>query len=162
MFTWCKKTKCHFFIKCSLNNALVPQMTRLGLERGQFTENGHFLEWAWTKSYFFQFRSTHKTNGVQSFNATNFYFLIKLCIFHKFFNCPKSNIKPLMRRQHLFQLMLLTLLLIWTLTLSWRRSLSYRNQSIDLLCKSMDWFLYDRDLRMKELILLASDHCPIT
>ena len=32
------------------------------------------------------------------------------------------------------------------LTLSWRRSLSYRNQSIHLLCKSMDWFLYDRDL----------------
>ena len=24
--------------------------------------------------------------------------------------------------------------------------LSYRNQSIDLLCKSLDWFLYDRDL----------------
>ena len=32
------------------------------------------------------------------------------------------------------------------LTLSWRRSLSYRNQSIDWLCKSMDWFLYDNDL----------------
>ena len=31
------------------------------------------------------------------------------------------------------------------LTLSWRRPLSYRNQSIDLLCKSMDWFLYDND-----------------
>ena len=33
------------------------------------------------------------------------------------------------------------------LTLSWWWSLSYRNQSIDLLCKSLDWFLYDRDLR---------------
>ena len=33
------------------------------------------------------------------------------------------------------------------LALSWRRSLSYRNESIHLLCKSMDWFLYDRDLR---------------
>ena len=33
------------------------------------------------------------------------------------------------------------------LTLSWRRSLSYRNQSIDLLRKSMDWFLYDNGLR---------------
>ena len=32
-------------------------------------------------------------------------------------------------------------------TLSWRRLLSYRNQSIDLLCKSMDWFLFDKDLR---------------
>ena len=26
-------------------------------------------------------------------------------------------------------------------------SLSYRNQSIDLLCKSMDWLLYDKGLR---------------
>ena len=35
----------------------------------------------------------------------------------------------------------------YSLTLSWRESLSYRNQSIDLFYKSMDWFLYDRDLR---------------
>ena len=33
------------------------------------------------------------------------------------------------------------------LTLSWRRPLSYRNQSIDLLSKSMDWFLYDNSFR---------------
>ena len=33
------------------------------------------------------------------------------------------------------------------LTLSWRKSLSYRNQSIDLQTKSMDWFLYNRNLR---------------
>ena len=33
------------------------------------------------------------------------------------------------------------------LTLSWRRPISYRNQSIDLLCKSVDWFLYDIGLR---------------
>ena len=32
------------------------------------------------------------------------------------------------------------------LTLSWRTSLSYRTQSIDLLWKSMDWFLHDRDV----------------
>ena len=32
---------------------------------------------------------------------------------------------------------------IRNLTLPWRRPLSYRNQSIDLLRKSMDWFLYD-------------------
>ena len=42
---------------------------------------------------------------------------------------------------------------VWTdpLTLSWRRSLSYKNQSIDspliCSCKSMDWFLYERNLR---------------
>ena len=34
-----------------------------------------------------------------------------------------------------------------SLTLSRRRPLSYRNQSIDLLCKPMDWFLYDNGLR---------------
>ena len=33
------------------------------------------------------------------------------------------------------------------LTLSWQRSLSYRNQSIDLLSQSMDWFVYDGDFR---------------
>ena len=33
------------------------------------------------------------------------------------------------------------------LTLSWRRPLSYRNQFIDLLCKSVDWLLYDNGLR---------------
>ena len=39
-------------------------------------------------------------------------------------------------------------LLIWILlTLSWRRPLSYRNQSVDLLPKSMDWFLYGNGLR---------------
>ena len=34
-----------------------------------------------------------------------------------------------------------------TLTFSWRRPLSYRNQSIDLLRRWMDWFLYDNGLR---------------
>ena len=41
---------------------------------------------------------------------------------------------------------------IWKcLTLSWRRPLSYRNQSIDLLCKSVDWFLYGNDLRYERV-----------
>ena len=33
------------------------------------------------------------------------------------------------------------------LNFSWRRPLSYRNRTIDLLRKSMDWFLYDNGLR---------------
>ena len=37
------------------------------------------------------------------------------------------------------------------LTLSWRSSLSYGNQSTDLLCKSMDWLLYDSDIRHERL-----------
>ena len=36
---------------------------------------------------------------------------------------------------------------LYVLTLSWWRTLSYRNQSIDLPCKSRDWFLYDGALR---------------
>ena len=32
-----------------------------------------------------------------------------------------------------------------------RRPLSYRNQSIDLLSKSLDWFLYDNDLRYERV-----------
>ena len=31
--------------------------------------------------------------------------------------------------------------------LSWRKPLSYRNQSTDLLRKSMDWFLFGKGLR---------------
>ena len=39
------------------------------------------------------------------------------------------------------------------LTLSRRRLLSCRNQSIDLPCKSMDWFLYDNGLRHERVNL---------
>ena len=34
-----------------------------------------------------------------------------------------------------------------SLTVSWQMSLSYRNQNTDLQSNSMNWFLYDRDLR---------------
>ena len=35
--------------------------------------------------------------------------------------------------------------------LSWWRPLPYRNQSIDLLCKPLDLFLHDRDLRYERV-----------
>ena len=38
-------------------------------------------------------------------------------------------------------------LIMDVLILSRGMSISYRNQSIDLLCKSLDWFQYDRYLR---------------
>ena len=38
---------------------------------------------------------------------------------------------------------------VMPLTRSRRRPLSYRNQSIDLLSKSMDWFLYNNGLRLE-------------
>ena len=37
-------------------------------------------------------------------------------------------------------------------------SLSYRNQSADLRSKSMDWFLYDREYVMKELMAFKQLH----
>ena len=43
-----------------------------------------------------------------------------------------------------------------SLTLSWRRPLSYWNQSINLLCKSMDWFLYDNGPRHERVKLSDS------
>ena len=36
---------------------------------------------------------------------------------------------------------------------------SYRNQSIDLLCKSMDWFLYDIGLRHERVKLYCAKLC---
>ena len=39
------------------------------------------------------------------------------------------------------------------LPLSWLRSLSNRNQPINLLRKSMDWFLYERKLGHKSVKL---------
>ena len=36
---------------------------------------------------------------------------------------------------------------VYSLTISWLRYLTYTNQSIDLVHKSMDWFLYDSVLR---------------
>ena len=44
----------------------------------------------------------------------------------------------------------------YILTLSRRRPLSYRNQSIDLLRKSMDWFLYNNSLRLERVKLKNS------
>ena len=44
--------------------------------------------------------------------------------------------------------------LVISLTLSLQRLLSYRNQSIGLLCKSVDWFLYDRDFHHERVSVL--------
>ena len=51
--------------------------------------------------------------------------------------------------------------LMWCLTLSWRRPLSYRNQSIDLLRKSVDWFLYDNGLRDERVNKIILNKFPI-
>ena len=38
----------------------------------------------------------------------------------------------------------------------------YRNESIDLLCKLMDWFLYDKDFRLKKVKTLLTYHLTQT
>ena len=50
------------------------------------------------------------------------------------------------------------------LFLSWRSSLTYGNLSIYLVCKSMDWFLSDRDLHTTELMMqgLRYEHVSFT
>ena len=45
-----------------------------------------------------------------------------------------------------------------SLTLSRRRPLSYRNQSIDLIRKSMDLFLYDNGLRLERVKVVNNNH----
>ena len=48
------------------------------------------------------------------------------------------------------------------LTVSWRRPLSYRNQFIDVLRKSMDWFLYDSGLCHGRVNCRAQQNLPIS
>ena len=71
-----------------------------------------------------------------------FYIAMQLCLclilllFFFFFSCLIRK-KVSTTENHLF------------LNLSRRRPLSYKNQSIDLLRKSMDWFLYDNGLGLE-------------
>ena len=72
-----------------------------------------------------------------------YFVLLENISFKQCKNC-KKYLKGLMRMNKLLLEMKERLLFK---TLSWRRSLSCRNQSLDLRSKSMDWFLYDRDIR---------------
>ena len=47
---------------------------------------------------------------------------------------------------------------ITPLTLSWRKPISYRNQSIYLLYKPMDWFLYDIGLRRERIKFISKSN----
>ena len=79
-------------------------------------------------------------------------FLIKLQVWGLFFikkealaqcfpvNCVKILRTLFFTGHHWWLLLEVTHL---CLTLSWQRPCSYRNQYIDLLCKPIDWFLYE-------------------
>ena len=49
---------------------------------------------------------------------------------------------------------------IFSLILSWRIPLYYRNQYIDLQSKSMEWFLYDNDLRQERVKDMTVETLP--
>ena len=77
----------------------------------------------------------------------------KADIFHLFVRCTlqcfqfSEGTNQLGMRKSLFMESRDIFRTLSNLTLSWRRLLSYRNQSIDLRCKSKDWFLSDNGLR---------------
>ena len=81
------------------------------------------------------------------------FFIMDFSIFHSFMLLSSllHSFQVLLFSVHTFFMLNVLLVLlckdIKRLTLSWRRPLSYRKQSIDLLCKSMNWYLYDNGLR---------------
>ena len=83
-----------------------------------------------------------------------YYFLntrFKLNIYDTFMNAVvPSNLRLVskgIKTLIYFGLLFVSFGLLLFSTFSWRRSLSYRNQSFDFQNKSMDWFLFDRNLR---------------
>ena len=67
------------------------------------------------------------------------------------FLVPKQSLLEIVLLDWLFCIVLTNYI---TLTLSWWRSITYRNQFIDLLCKSVDWFLCDTDLRHERVTII--------
>ena len=78
----------------------------------------------------------------------------------------KTQIKKKKKANYAMQHVITDSRCMWmkrVLNLSWRRSLLYRNQYIDLQNKSMNWFLYDQNLRQEGInaLLLAYVHLDI-
>ena len=61
--------------------------------------------------------------------------------------CSEFDLWKIQREQEFYLIMVTIFEHALNLTLSRRRPIPYRNQSIDLICKSMDWFLYGIGLR---------------
>ena len=72
--------------------------------------------------------------------------------------CPiKLKISMLYHMKNNLRNTVFSISVVLPLTLSWRRPIPYRNQFIDLLCKSMDLFLYDNGLRHERV--KKRDYC---
>ena len=88
-------------------------------------------------------RPKTKTHGG---NSTWFFLMTPPCKFHPFFTEPWNFHSFFFFNTPGNSMSSFTCLdYFWNnpLALSWQRLISYRNQSINLLCKLMDWFLYD-------------------
>ena len=94
--------------------------------------------------------------------SMNFNFLAFMLyfLFSKTDVCNIQNRKNRTRIRKLRNWEIITNLDFLHLPLSWRRSLPYRNQSIDLQSRSMDWFLYDRDLRHEKVKDTHKENAP--
>ena len=101
-------------------------------------------KWLWT---------TASENSVQinSFNATGlFLYLLKKSGNH-WFSDAFRGCRKIVTRNELNKNMLWKSYAI-VISLLWLRSISYWSQSIDLLCKSVGWFQYDREIRHKSVV----------
>ena len=102
---------------------------------------------------------------LQIFNRQSYY-KFQWCIFRSWCQTPKKKSRVNSEIKHGFQKSK-----SWTrdchkcfnsteAIIIWRRPFSYRNQSIYLLRKSMDWFLYDNGLR-HERVKFWKDNTPL-
>ena len=95
--------------------------SRFSFKRTWGQSNNFCLKWS-----FFITKQTEMNKNYKSLHVT--YNYVQLACFVCLFLCMTSLTSKC------------------SLTLSWRRPLLYRNQSIDLLYKSIDWFLYGNGL----------------
>ena len=119
--------------KCSILDVAAALDPHLAVHNELYL--GNIKLWSQICRFIFK-RILHKHNVNHDSSVIIFYCEIN----HK--KCrPRLNLQNL----HFFASILEEL--FQSLPLSWWRSLSYRNKSTDLLCISMDWFLYHRYLR---------------
>ena len=130
---------------CHKNNEFIRDVSQLFQERYVFQINKHTVKhqrrrWHVSKSYSLEvFQQIFLENFWQTLYV--FEFVLRVCQVQNWIIICTEELND-------FD--------ISCLTLSWPMFLSYRNQLIDLLSKLMDWFLYGRDLRRKNVNLSFS------
>ena len=110
------------------------------------------LKFYWKKSVTTFWRKTWFPNvfyfsGVQHFSLSKRVRVVAVYSDASLKVAPKWKYWLLSAFQRTFINYTLHLIAMTSLTHASQSPLSFRNQHIDLLCKSMDWFLFDRNLR---------------